>query len=386
MSAAPPAPAHWLIEGGQVLAETGLAPAALGLSAGVIASPAAEARRLHAEGLWVLPGIVDIHGDAHERPFQPRPGIDIAPRLALRDSEAQMLAAGITTAFMGVTLSWEPGLRSIAAWRALLAALDARAPGAAPDLKVHCRFEVDNLAALEEAIADIAAGRVHLLAFNDHTPSIVKKLKDDVQAGKYAARAGVKIAEFRAMAEAVMARRAEMPAARERLAEAARAAGIPMASHDDATLEDRALARALGAAICEFPTAEAVAVAAAQAGEHVVMGAPNVVRGGSHIGWASAAPLAERGIVSVLASDYVWPTMMEAAFILLDRGMLDLPRAWALISANPAAATGLTDRGHLRPGMRGDVVLVDPASRAPAAVFCAGRLAWLSPEGAARLG
>ncbi|MBE9604929.1 alpha-D-ribose 1-methylphosphonate 5-triphosphate diphosphatase [Acetobacteraceae bacterium H6797] len=382
----PPASSHWLIEGGQVLTDSGLSGASLGLAGGVIATgPGAGAKRFDASGYWVLPGIVDIHGDAHERPFQPRPGIDIAPRLALRDSAAQMLAAGVTTAFMGVTLSWEPGLRSIEAWRALLAALDARPAGAAPDLKVHLRFEVDNLAALDEAIADIEAGRVHLLAFNDHTPSIVKKLKDDVQAGKYAARAGVKIAEFRAMAEAVMEGRHAMPAAREKLAIAARAAGIPMASHDDATVEERLFFRDLGAAICEFPMAEDVAVAAREAGEAVVMGAPNVVRGGSHIGWASAAPLAERGIVSVLASDYVWPTMMEAAFVLLERGVLDLPRAWALISANPAEACGLADRGRLAPGLRGDVVIVDPAARAPVAVFCAGRLAWVAPEGAARL-
>jgi alpha-D-ribose 1-methylphosphonate 5-triphosphate diphosphatase len=115
------------------------------------------------------------------------------------------------------------------------------------------------------------------------------------------------------------------------------------------------------------------------------MGAPNVVRGGSHLGWASAAPLAERGLVTVLASDYVWPAMLEAAFAMVRRGVLDLPRAWALVSANPAAAAGLTDRGRIAPGLRGDVVVVDPARRAPLATFAAGRLAWLSPEGAGRL-
>ncbi|MCQ4163057.1 phosphonate metabolism protein PhnM, partial [Roseomonas sp. GC11] len=163
------------------------------------------------------------------------------------------------------------------------------------------------------------------------------------------------------------------------------AAGLPMASHDDATLEERALFRGLGAAICEFPMAEAVAAAARAAGEDVVMGAPNVVRGGSHLGWASAAPLAERGLVTVLASDYVWPCLLEAAFILARRGVLDLPAAWALISANPARAAGLTDRGALAEGLRGDVVVVDPARPAPVAVFCAGRLAWIAPGMEARL-
>lgn len=376
----------WLIEGGQVLRDGALRPDALALTQGLVAESAAPAaKRFDASGLLVMPGLVDIHGDAHERQFQPRPGVAIPPAMALHDSEAQMLAAGITTAFMGVTLSWEPGLRSIEAWRALLGALDEARPHLAADLRVHLRFEVDNLAALDEAIADIAAGRVHLLAFNDHTPGIAKKLSDPVQAAKYAARAGVSATEIRAMAEAVMAQRDRMPEARARIGAAARAAGLPIASHDDATVAERLEFRALGAGLCEFPMAEAVAVAAREAGEAVIMGAPNVVRGGSHLGWASAAPLAERGLVTVLASDYVWPTMLKAAFVLEGRGVLDLAAAWALVSANPAAAGGLADRGVLAPGLRGDVVVVDPGRRVPLATFCAGQLAWISAAGAARL-
>ncbi|MDQ1079203.1 alpha-D-ribose 1-methylphosphonate 5-triphosphate diphosphatase [Pseudoroseomonas cervicalis] len=377
----------WIIEGGEVLRGGRMVPGALALAGGCVAeTPEAGARRLDATGLLVLPGIIDIHGDAHERQFQPRPGIDIPAAQALRDSAAQILAAGITTAFLGVTLSWEPGLRSIEAWRRLRAALAAARPQLGADLRLHLRFEVDNFAALEEARAAIAAGEVDLLAFNDHTPGIARKLQGEAQAAKYAERAGVPAERLRELAAAAMARRAEMPAARERLAEAARAAGIAIASHDDATIEERALFRALGAAICEFPMAEDVALAARAAGEDVVMGAPNVVRGGSHLGWASAAPLAERGVVTILASDYVWPCLLEAAFVLARRGVLDLPAAWALISANPARATGLTDRGALETGLRGDVVLVDPARPAPLAVFAGGQLAWIAPGAAARIG
>jgi alpha-D-ribose 1-methylphosphonate 5-triphosphate diphosphatase len=317
--------------------------------------------------------------------MQPRPGVTIAPRIALRDSAAQLLAAGITTAFLGVTLSWEPGLRGIEAWRATLAAVEAARPVAGVDLRIHCRFEADNLDALEEVLADIVAGRVQLLAHNDHTPGIVKKLDDPKQAAKYAGRAGLATEAFVALAERAWSRRPEVPAAQERLAAAARAAGIPMLSHDDDTVARRATFRALGATVCEFPMSEAVAEAARAVGEHVVMGAPNVVRGGSHLGWAAAAPLAERGLVTVLASDYVWPAMLEAAFVMAGRGVLDLPRAWALVSANPAAAAGLPDRGRIAPGLRGDLVVVDPIARAPVATFAAGRLAWLSPVGAARL-
>jgi len=131
---------------------------------------------------------------------------------------------------------------------------------------------------------------------------------------------------------------------------------------------------------------EETARAARDAGEHVVMGAPNVMRGGSHIGWASAADLAERGLATVLASDYVWPAMLEAAFVMASRGRMDFASAWALVSTNPAAAAGLDDRGRIAPGLRGDIVLVDPGRRAPVATFVEGRLAWIAPSGGARLG
>ena len=110
--------------------------------------------------------------------------------------------------------------------------------------------------------------------------------------------------------------------------------------------------------------AEEVAQEASAAGDWVVMGCPNVVRGGSHLGWASAARMAEAGICSVLSSDYFYPAMLRAAMVLAGRGVLDLPRAWALISTNPAAAAGLADRGAIAEGLRADVVLVDPARAA----------------------
>lgn len=379
----------FLLHGGQVLAGERLeagAALALGPDGRVAATPAPGARAFDASGLLVLPGLVDIHGDAHERSLQPRPGIGFPVPLALRETAASLLAAGITTAYLGVTLSWEPGLRSLETWRALMAALDTARPGLPLDLRIHLRFEADNLDALPDALADIAAGRVHLLGFNDHTPPILTRMDDPKLVAKYAGRCGLSSDAFRDLIGRVAARRGEVPATRARIAAAAAAAGLPMLSHDDASAEDRALFRGLGATICEFPMSEAVAEAARAHGEAVVMGAPNVVRGGSHMGWASAAPLAERGLVTVLASDYHWPSMLEAAFAMLRRGVLDLPRAWALVSANPAAALGLADRGALLPGRRGDVVVVDPVGPGVVAVFCAGRLAHLTAAGAARLG
>ena len=374
-----------LIGGKVLLPGLGLQSIALGIEGERIATldHPRGGRRFDARDLWVLPGLVDLHGDAFERQLQPRPGVAFPEPMALADTEAQLLANGITTAFHGVTLSWEPGLRSLATWRALLDALAARA--AVCDMRVHLRWEAYNLDALPAAEADIAAGRVHLVAFNDHTPAILEKLSDPTAAAKYSERAGLRAEEFRVLAEQIGARADRVPAGRERIAAAARAAGVPMASHDDATVAARAAFRALGARISEFPMAEEVGQAARAAGDFVVMGSPNVVRGRSHLGWASAARLAEAGVCSVLTSDYFYPAMLRAALILAGREVLGLERAWALVSATPAEAAGLDDRGSIAMGKRADLVVVAPAAQAVVATIAGGRIAFLGAEGFSRL-
>jgi alpha-D-ribose 1-methylphosphonate 5-triphosphate diphosphatase len=339
--------------------------------------------RLDARGLLVLPGIVDIHGDAFERQLQPRPGVGFSAEIALQDTEAQLLANGITTAFHGVTLSWEPGLRSLNAWRALLDALEARRWTC--DMRVHLRWEAYNLEALDTALADIAAGRVHLLAFNDHTPPILRKINDPVVGAKYSDRAGMKLDDFRALAAEIGAREHAVPAALDCIGAAAREAGLPMASHDDETIATRRAFRARGARICEFPMAEEVGQEARDAGDWVVMGCPNVVRGGSHLGWASAARMVEAGICRVLTSDYFYPAMLRAAMALAGRDTLNLQNSWRLISSNPACAAGLDDRGSIEEGLRADLVLVDPARPNVVATIVEGRVGYLTAEGAARL-
>ncbi len=224
------------ITSGQVLLPNdGMQPIDVSLADGRIGrlggAPASSGMRLDASDLLVLPGIVDIHGDAFERQIQPRPGVDFPADLALADTESQLLANGITTAFHGITLS--PGtrrLRSLPQWRRMLDALGARRWTC--DMRVHLRWEAYNLDALEVALADIAAGRVHLVAFNDHTPSILKKTADPVANAKYSDRAcrhGITLADFHALAQAQrISERANEVAgsAPSGIAAAARAAGV----------------------------------------------------------------------------------------------------------------------------------------------------------------
>ncbi|HTI02556.1 MAG TPA: alpha-D-ribose 1-methylphosphonate 5-triphosphate diphosphatase [Acidisoma sp.] len=373
------------ITGGTVLGSDGLQHGTVRTEDGLIAEGTGGARRrFDAAGLVVLPGIVDLHGDAFERQVQPRPGVDFPMDVALAETEAQLLANGITTAFHGVTLSWEPGLRSAGAFSALLAQLAAHKPRAICDMRVHLRWEAFNLEALDLALGAIAEGQVHLLAFNDHTPSILKKMADPAACAKYSDRAGVKVEAFRRLADSVAARAREVPAAVARIAEAAGAVGIPMASHDDATVQARTEFRAMGARISDFPMNAEVARAATEAGDWVLMGSPNVVRGGSHMGWVSAASMVEDGLCRILTSDYFYPALLRAGFAF--GGREGLAKAWPLISANPAAAAGLTDRGRIAAGLRADLVLVatDPAPRVVATI-AGGQLAYLTAEAAARL-
>lgn len=342
-------------------------------------------RRFDARGLFALPGIIDLHGDAFERQMQPRPGVDFPVPLALRDTEAQLLANGITTAMHAVTLSWEPGLRGVQSWRLLADALEAHRPSMVCDMRIHMRWELYNLPALEMALADIEAGRVGLVSFNDHMGSVLREMAQPAGAAKYSQRTGLPVPEFRALAETIAAGASEVHAATRRLAEAARHHGLPMASHDDDSIAVRAYFRGIGARICEFPMAEAVGEEARDAGDTVVMGCPNAVRGGSHLGWASAGSLAERGICTVLCSDYFYPAMLPAAWSLGHRGTLSLAQAWALVSANAAAAAGFTDRGTIAEGKRADIVLVDPAGPKIVATFAAGRAGFIGGAGWDRL-
>lgn len=382
-----------VIEGGRLLLADALTePASLTLEdgwIGAIGGATAEAGlRVDAAGLIVAPGLVDIHGDAFERQIQPRPGVEFGAALALLDTDRQLLANGITTAFHAITLSWEPGLRSEATFTAILDALAALQPRLGADHRLHLRLETHAVDQWPTARRALETGAVHLLALNDHTGEILRAAGDPLRMARYAGRAKVTPNELRSLAESALAR---AEAAEAMVAEAcatALARGIPIASHDDPTPQARSRWRALGALICEFPKTEATGRAARDAGEHVVMGCPNVVRGGSHLGWHAAEAMVRSGAADVLASDYFYPAMRQAAFALADRGACTLAQAWALVSANAAKAARLADRGRIEVGLRADLVLLDPEGPAGpevVATLVAGRVVWLSPAGIGRL-
>jgi len=307
----------------------------------------------------LAPGLIDLHGDAFERQIMPRPGVRFPLDVALLDTDRQLIANGITTAFHGITCSWEGGLRSHATGAAFREALAGLRPRLAAQHKVHWRFEAYDLDALAPTLAMLQAREIDLLALNNHMPAIRRKIEQPGKLLEYAERAETDGATFRERVQRALARESEVGDALRELAATAHEFGIALASHDDTTMEDRAQSRALGTTICEFPLNEAALEDARASHATVVLGAPNVLRGGSHCGGMSAADLIARGRCDVLVSDYYYPALFHAPFRLAASGAATLEQAWALASSNAAAAGGLKDRGQIATGLRADLLLVD---------------------------
>ncbi|WP_207482690.1 alpha-D-ribose 1-methylphosphonate 5-triphosphate diphosphatase [Arenibaculum pallidiluteum] len=381
------------IRGGRVLTEDGAlqdCSVFFDRSAIRILGPAGSAaadRILDASGLLVLPGIVDLHGDAFERQLMPRPGVHFDHGLALLDTDRQLVANGITTAFHGLTLSWEPGLRGDEAAEDFMTALQRARPMLACDTRLHLRFETFHLDAVVRVASWIEAGRVDLLAFNDHVDMIAAKIRKGSSLTTYLGRTGLSAQEFTDLLARVRSRRDAVPKAVRHLAAAARAGAVPMASHDDETPEMRQWYRTLGCRLCEFPVDVATARAAREHGDAIILGAPNIVRGGSHAERLSAREAVALGLCDVLTSDYYYPSLLQAAFALVRDGAAPLGAAWGLVSSGPALAAGLGDRGVLAAGWRADIVLVeDGRSQRPdgagaalptvAGTIAGGKIAW----------
>lgn len=369
------------IRGARVLMpEGGFAEADVSLQGEMISrvGEGAIGRSIEARGLLLMPGIVDLHGDAFERQIMPRPGVRFPVDLALLDTDRQLVANGITTALHGLTWSWEPGLRGRESAVEFLDCLDRMRPALACDSHVHLRHEVYNIAAVDQIIAWLAQGRIRLLAFNDHLPMFRRRIGTPSKLAQYAERAHMGVDAFIHLLHEVQGHAPVVPECNARLAQAAQHHGVSLASHDDESPEARRHFHRLGCTLCEFPLNRATAEEGRALGNAVIMGAPNVLRGGSHLpGGLSAAQLVADGLVDVLTSDYFYPALAHAAFRLARDGKASLDEAWRLISTNPARVAGFGDRGEIAPGKRADLVLVedsDPGLPRIVGTLVAGRL------------
>ncbi|MDH3753684.1 MAG: alpha-D-ribose 1-methylphosphonate 5-triphosphate diphosphatase, partial [Acidimicrobiia bacterium] len=271
------------------------------------------------------------------------------------------------------------GLRSRATVRELIAALRRRRR--TPRVELHVRHERCNTEDADELEEWIRTGAVGLLSFNDHTPggiaTVTGLTREQIE------RSGVDEATLEELLASAIDRRPTGLEQEPRLAAAAADAGCATASHD--SHDDGNLRRdvELGVAIAEFPTSIELAHRYRRAGIDVSLGAPNLVRGGSHLGHMSVRDAVADGAGSLLCSDYHYPSLLHAPFVMSRLGLGSFGAAWTTVSEAPARAVGMADRGRLEPGAQADVVVVEPADdHTPArvrAVVVAGVVAYHAP-------
>ena len=353
-------------------------------------------------GLILAPALIDVHGDAFERQLMPRPGVFFPTEAAVLDTDRQLAANGIATAYHAITLGWEPGLRDVDRGRTLMQAIRDLAPRLLVENRVQLRWETFAFEALDTIAWALDGPLLPSLAFNDHTSMTIRaydvpiqdrafefspdftvaELDDDRMRKRTASKAhrsGISEEDYITLLGEVWNRRTDVPGAIEKVAKIARDKGAPMLSHDDTRAETRAWFRDRGAHVAEFPMVMEVAEAARSNGDTIIFGAPNAARGGSHIGSLAAGDMVEAGLCDALASDYFYPAMLAAVARLDADRRADRLQLWSLVSAGPARAMNLADRGDIAVGKRADLVLVDWPDGHPPAIcgtWVAGRPAY----------
>jgi len=331
-------------------------------------------------GDYLLPGLIELHTDNLEKHLAPRPGVRWNIEAAFVIHDAQVAACGITTVFDSLRI----GARSDVDMHSRT--LQTQCTQALADLSAHQLLRAEHFLHLrcEIAAPDVlevfeslhAHPLLRLASVMDHTPG-QRQWQDQSQWRRFQERHGkltdAHFADVLAELTEGQARYADQH--RREIVARCIALGIPVASHDDTVVEHVEQAAAEGIVVAEFPTTQAAAQAAHEHGIATIMGAPNIVRGGSHSGNVSALELAKSGLLDILSSDYVPSSLLTAAFELVDKLGWTLPRAMATVSAEPARVVGLHDRGVVAPGLRADFVRVKMhhAMPIPCATYRAGK-------------
>lgn len=335
------------------------------------------AHTINLRGKTLIPGMIDLHCDALEKEVEPRPNVHFPLDFACAQADKRNAAAGVTTVFHALSFANEElGVRNNTYAASVARAVHAWNPHGLIDNRVHCRYEVTDPTAPEILLELIAADEMHLLSVMDHSPG-QGQFKDIAEYRGFLARTYKKSeSELDTLMDNKL-NQAEGAMTRIRhLIEAARKMGIRVASHDDDTPEKVETLFDLGVGISEFPINMESARAARSLGMSTVFGAPNIFRGKSQSGAIRALDAVMAGEADCLCADYHPATLIVAVFRLPEIAGISLAESIRLVSANPAKAAGLTDRGEIAPGKRADLVAVAHINGLTQAssVFSAGKL------------
>jgi alpha-D-ribose 1-methylphosphonate 5-triphosphate diphosphatase len=336
---------------------------------GINAEERDDVTAINAEGSILMPGIIDIHTDALESEIVPRPGADIPVAVALRELERKMSGCGFTTVYHSIHLGYDTAVehsRSKISRREVFEEVSRLSQG--PMLinnKIHLRFELTGVHAYETCFELMDKGIITLLSVMDHTPGQGQMSKE--QAMKFFTQHFGKSKEE---AEKIIEERANKPIIEGEKLEAmiahAQKLHIPVASHDDDTVEKVNYMHSLGVDICEFPINMETAEHATKIGMHVVGGASNVLRGGSLSGNLDIKAAILDNAVDTLCSDYYPPAILHSVFKLHTENEVPLPEAVNLATLNPAMAAEIDHyTGSIEAGKDADLILIKLANGLP---------------------
>ena len=332
-----------------------------GIIADIQPGRSAAASAVDLDGDYLIPGVVDVHTDNLERQVLPRSLARWPSRSAMIAHDAQCAAAGVTTVLDALCLGDlgfdKDRLRTFQDGVVDLDALtEAGLLKSEHFLHLRCEVPATDTLDLFDPVADHP--RVRMISLMDHSPGVGQYANLDFYRA-LRRRNGLDDAYIEKRIEELLEQRARLRDPNRRaLLDRVRGRDIALASHDDRTEAEVAENAVDGIRISEFPVTMEAAMAAKAAGMRVIAGAPNIVRGGSHSGNVNAADLLSAGAVDAFASDYVPPSLVEAAFQCAREATISLPRAIAMVTDHPASITGLPDRGRLQNGLRADAVRV----------------------------
>lgn len=315
------------------------------------------------EGDYLMPGLIELHTDNLEKYMNPRPGVDWPSESAVLAHDAQIVSAGITTVFDALAIGEvNPKGNRLRQLPIMLQAITyAEQQGhTRAEHRLHLRCELSHEKTLDIFNELVESPLVQLVSVMDHSPGQRQFVKFEKYREYYQGKYHLSDTEMDAFIEQqVENSRRYSDSYRRSIVHECRERQLSVASHDDATPEHAQESADYGMSIAEFPTTVEAAALSHKLGLKVLMGAPNIVRGGSHSGNVAAADLAGHGVLDILSSDYYPSSLLQAARILADQAQgYDLPKAVAAISLAPAKAAGLDDRGEIRSGLRADLLRV----------------------------
>ncbi len=307
---------------------------------------------------FVLPGIVDIHGDSFERCIAPRPGVHIPLKNAIHENDNHLLSSGITSFFYSITDSFEEGLRSRENARMMIDFI--KSSNLRCKSFIHIRHEVANTKEFDELLKWIEDGKIDLLSINDHLPRFEDAKK--LQRYKNGIKRRMVMSEeaIEAFIDSLQEERIVGEIQIEQLISYAQKYNVVLASHDDDTEEKVNISIQRGIQIAEFPMNKECAKLHKNSGVFTLFGAPNLIRGGSHVGALGAFDAAKEGLLDILCSDYHYPSLFLSPFKIASLGLESIEDSWKRVSLYPSRAVKMDNKiGSIKDKKEADFLVLN---------------------------